>query len=247
MNAVNLFCLPFAGGSKFSYRKYEEIAPPHINLIPIEYPGRGTRTRSPLITDVNLLTQDIYSQIEHLLNMGRYAIYGHSLGGLLGYLLAMEIVRRGQTPPVHLFITGTMGPSAPARELKKRHLLEKEDFIEELKCLNGCPKEILEDDDLLEYFEPILRADFEASETYKYEEAPPLKIPITVITGTDEEMNINDIGLWQKESALPVDFRRMKGKHFFILDHSNEIVDIISKKLLYNLKLQFYERDQDVS
>jgi surfactin synthase thioesterase subunit len=243
MNVINLFCLPFAGGSKFSYRKYEEIAPPHINMIPLEYPGRGARIRSPLITDVNLLTQDIYSQIEGMLNVGKYAIYGHSMGGLLGYLLSKEIVRRGQTPPVHIFITGTMGPSALARELKKRHLLEKEDFIEELKGLNGSPREILEDDDLLEYFEPILRADFKVSETYVYEKTDPLEIPFTVITGTDEDMNVVDIKLWQNESTLHVDFISMKGNHFFILDHSNEIVEIISKKLLYNLKSHFYERN----
>jgi surfactin synthase thioesterase subunit len=234
MNSVNLFCLPFAGGSKYSYRELEESAPPFLRVIPLEYPGRGTRLREPLLKDVNALLEDIYGQIKDELNKNSYAVYGHSMGGLLACLLVRKIIQNDHPPPLHLFITGTMGPSAVERKEKKRHLLDKPDFIEELKRLDGSPDEILGNDELLDYFEPIIRADFQATETYEYEEAPPLNIPMTVITGTEEEMEPADIGLWQKETSIKVDFRRMRGKHFFIFKHPGVIVEIISKKLLTN-------------
>jgi len=63
-----------------------------------------------------------------------------------------------------------------------------------------------------------------------------LNIPLTVITGTDEDMELEEILLWQKESVLPADFRQMPGGHFFILEHVNEIMEIITDKSINVLK-----------
>jgi surfactin synthase thioesterase subunit len=70
-----------------------------------------------------------------------------------------------------------------------------------------------------------------ACENYAYENYAPLNIPITVITGTQANMEMADIHLWQKETKSIVDFRRMPGEHFFIFKYPLEIVEIISKKL----------------
>ena len=96
------------------------------------------------------------------------------------------------------------------------------------------PDEILESDDILSFLEPILRTDFKVSETYAYEDRRALNIPLTIITGTEEDMKSEDILLWQKESNLPVDFKQMPGGHFFILDHKEQLLEIISKKLIIN-------------
>jgi len=236
MQTINLFCLPFAGGSKYSYRDFEEIAPPFLRITTLEYPGRGSRIKEPLVTDLCALIEDVYQQIKNELDKSTYAIYGHSMGGLVACLLARKILVNGHQPPLHLFITGTMGPSAREKEEKKRHLLGKTAFIDELKKLNGSPQEILNNEELLDYFEPIIRADFKASETYTYEEDLPLNIPFTVITGTEEDMEPDQIMLWQKETKLKVDFRRMAGTHFFIFKYPDSILGIISKKILNSLK-----------
>lgn len=232
MGTVDLFCLPFAGGNKYSYRLYEEKSPPYLKVIPLEYPGRGARSREPLLTDMNALVYDLYKSMRSGIK-GEYAIYGHSMGALVAYLLARKLEENGDPVPLHLFITGTTGPSAYVREERRRHLLSKEAFVEELKSMDGCPEEILRNEEMLNYFEPILRADFKAAETYEYKEANPLNIPVTVITGTDEEMEKEDIYAWQKETTFKVDFRKMQGKHFFIFDYAGRIIEIISGKILH--------------
>ena len=234
---INLYCLPFAGGNKYSYQKYSEKAPSFLNIIPLEYPGRGARMKELLIADADLLVNDLYNQIRKNAGDTDYAIYGHSMGGLIGYLVARKLIENNHKPPLHLFITGTCGPSSPARSAKNRHLLPKDEFIQELKNLDGIPDEILQHDDLLSYIEPILRADFKTCETYKHQDQPPLNIPFTVITGTDEEMTTEDIQLWQKESDYAIDFRQIPGKHFFIFKYPRVIVDIISKKLSVHTKV----------
>ncbi|MEO5892706.1 MAG: thioesterase domain-containing protein [Ferruginibacter sp.] len=228
---TNLFCLPFAGGNKYSYRDFAGMAPSFLNIITLEYPGRGTRMREPLPVNIHALTNDLYEQLSPLLNDDDYAIYGHSLGGLMTYLLTRKLQENGRKLPTHLFITGTTGPSSISRSEKKRHLLNKTEFIAEIKDLDGMPDEILNNDELLLYFEPILRSDFKISEEYVYLEEPPLQIPVTVITGTEEDMEMEDIQLWQKETIYPVDFKRLPGKHFFIFQHTFRIIEIISKKL----------------
>lgn len=232
MEKINLFCLPFAGGSRYSYRLYEDKMPPFINIVPLEYPGRGARMKEPLMEDIDHLLHDLYLQINDKLEDNAYAIYGHSMGGLISCLLTREVIKNNHTPPLHLFITGTPGPAALSRTEKKRHLLDKKSFIEEVRNLNGSPDEILQNDELLDYIEPILRADFKVTENYIYSSGESLNVPMTVITGTKEDMKTEDIQLWQQETKFAVDFRRMPGHHFFIYKYPYEIIQIIAKKLV---------------
>ena len=192
--------------------------------------------KEPLVSDSETMVNDLYNQIKKNTELGDYAIYGHSMGGLIGYLLTRKLIENNHRPPVHLFITGTSGPSSASRSAKNRHLLPKDEFIQELKELDGIPDEILQNEELLSYIEPILRADFKTCETYQYGNFSPLNIPFTVITGTDEDMSAEDIQLWQKETETEIDFRQIPGKHFFIFKYPRVIVDIISKKLSVHTK-----------
>jgi len=247
MDKINLFCLPFAGGNKYSYREYEEKAPSFFNMTCLEYPGRGKRIKEPFATDIHALVEDLYLQIKDNLEKGEYAIYGHSLGGIVGFLLTKKIIANNHRYPAHLFITGTSAPSAPSRESKHYHLLEKNEFFDAINKLDGLPREILLNEELMDFIEPILRSDFKLSETYLYEQSDPMNIPVTVITGTDEDIEPEDIRLWQNETMHKVDFRKMSGNHFFIFRHANAILQIISAKLITSLKQSFYGRNKNVS
>ena len=140
-------------------------------------------------------------------------------------------------PPVHLFVTGSHSPARQKKDNKQRHLLSKKDFIEEMRNLDGCPEEILLNEELLGYFEPILRVDFETAETFRYRQQPPIDIPLTVMTGAQEDFEEEDIHLWQQETSQPAEFHQFEGKHFFIFQHTRAVLNIISEKLLLTTKL----------
>lgn len=233
-NTINLFCLPFAGGNKYSFRAFVEKAPSFINIITLELPGRGGRIKESAISNMPGLVDDLYKQIYNKVDQGSYAFYGHSMGGLLAYLLTIKLMSKKHKAPVHIFITGTSGPSDVKRIEKKRSSLNKEEFIKEIKDLGGMPEEILQNDELLHFFEPILRSDFKACETYEHKSYPPLDIPFTVITGTEEDMEKEEIYLWQKESRKIVDFKEFPGDHFFIYNYIDEIMKIITEKLSFH-------------
>ncbi len=49
MKEIKLFCLPFAGGNRYSYREFTAKAPSFLKVIPLEYPGRGNRVHEELV------------------------------------------------------------------------------------------------------------------------------------------------------------------------------------------------------
>jgi surfactin synthase thioesterase subunit len=89
---LNLFCLPYAGGNKYSYREFKAKAPSFLNLVTLEYPGRGARMGEPLSTDISQIVNGLYDQIGNLLDKEEYAFYGHSMGGLVAYLLTLKVI-----------------------------------------------------------------------------------------------------------------------------------------------------------
>ena len=238
---INLFCLPFAGGNRYSYQKYLENASPLLKIIPVEYPGRGSRVMEPQAAGIHELVDDLYHRVSNSIDHSDYAIYGHSMGGLVGYLLARKLIDRNHRLPLHLFITGASAPSSPARAAVARHSLPRKELIEELKRLDGTPDELLYNEDLLEYISPIVRADFKICEEYQYVQLPPLKIPFTVVTGEQEGIETADVHLWQKETECDVDFIKMPGRHFFIFQEPNAIMNIISEKLFVSNNVVSYE------
>ena len=231
MKQINLFCLPFAGGNKYSYREYQINCPSQLNIVPIEYSGRGSRMSTELMSNMDDVLQDVFDLIKNKLNQAEYAIYGHSMGATVGFELIHLIIKNNYKLPLHFFVTGTMGPSVINRIGRNWHLLPKDKFIQKLKQLEGCPEEVFRDNELFDFFEPIIRSDFKVLESFQYVRKPPLNIPITVITGTEESMDEEDIRSWQFETTIQVDFRKMKGSHFFIFKYPIDIIELISQKL----------------
>lgn len=226
---VNLFCLPFAGGSKYSFNTYMKFSPDNINIIPLEYPGRGNRFKESLMTDLPMIVNDIFNKIKNDLHTP-YAFYGHSMGTIVSYLVTKKIIAAGMPQPLHLFVSGRGGPSV-VNNGPPRHLLPTSEFRNKLREMGGSPEEVLADESLMSYFEPILRADFQSLENYKYEKTPRFDIPITVMTGLEEKITTDEAQAWQEETNRPITIKRFTGKHFFIFDHSSEIINLITETI----------------
>lgn len=239
-NSVNLFCLPYAGGNKYAFRKYQELAPSFIRCIPLELPGRGKRLKEPLLDNITEMVEDIFGQISHLLSADPFAIYGHSLGGTLAYLLAHKIKAATGLEPKHLFISGCSGPSNKIKEVPT-HMLDRAKFIKKLREIGGSPEEILNDSKLLDFFEPMLRADFKAVETFEYRELERFNIPITAIIGLEEKIAVEDANLWEIETHGNVKVIELPGDHFFIFPQAETIIKLIAEQL-QSYNLDTYER-----
>lgn len=176
------------------------------------------------------LADAIASEIE-----GRFALYGHSMGALISFELARELRRRNLRLPVHLFVSGRRAPSVPESEPPTFHLPHQE-FIAEIKRLNGTPREFFEHPELQELFVPLLRADFEIVDTYEYAPEAPLSCPITVYGGEqDEHVPLERLTAWRAETSTECKLRRIPGDHFFIENHKMEFIKVFSHDLRASL------------
>ena len=96
------------------------------------------------------------------------------------------------------------------------------DFIKKINQLNGTPKEILQDKELMKLLLPILRADFSVLETYNYAPRQPFNFPITALGGfNDPEANETELVAWCQQTNQSFQHYLFPGDHFFI--HSAEL------------------------
>lgn len=176
------------------------------------------------------IVADVWKQIRKDL-FRPYAFYGHSMGTLVGFLVTKKIIQEKYPLPKHLFFTGCGGPSF--QEMKRNtHLLPRDAFIQKLKKMGGSPTEILENNDLMDFFEPIIRADFEAMENYTYQKTDAFDIPITCMIGADEDTTYDHALTWQAETTVPLKILTFPGDHFFIFDHTEKIIETINSNLM---------------
>ena len=213
----------------YSFKSFEPFVPEGINWIPLEPPGRGKRAREPLVKDLYTISADLFRQLRGQLD-SPYMIYGHSMGGLLAYLVTLRIAASDLPAPRQLFVSGCGGPSSATQRVG-RYRLPGEQFWKTLRDLGGSPDEILYDRDLQLFFEPILRADFEAIENYQYRHCTPFDIPITVLIGRDEFVTRKEALLWQKETRAPIEVISYPGNHFFIFEQARHIVHLMAQSI----------------
>jgi surfactin synthase thioesterase subunit len=228
---ITLLCLPFAGGSFYAYRDFQKYTDDFVRVLPIDLPGHGRRMGEPLMRDIWQIIEDVFQQIRNHINEP-YAIYGHSMGTLMGYLVTQKIAKQGLPAPLHLFFSGRYAPSVLSKE-RDFHLLPRDEFIRRVMEYGGMPAEVMREQELMDLFVPIMQADFEAVSTYRYEASAPFQTPITVMSGlSDETTTYEEASKWQEVTTGDVTVKQFPGGHFFIFDHLPEIGKIVSQRLL---------------
>jgi len=217
-----LFLLHFAGGNGYSF----EFMRRHLadfEFIPLELPGRGKRINERLLYDLEAAAADICQQILKRLHTAPFLIYGHSMGSILA-LRVTALLEGLHKLPQHLVVSGTSGPKEIITS--KRHLMPRQEFMEELKKIGGIPDEILNHAELFDFFEPILKADFQVVETYDYTAFKPVQTPICAIMGSKEE-NAGLIHHWKTFSHAFFSAEILEGGHFFIYPEVERLCQII--------------------
>lgn len=209
-----LFLIHFAGGNRYSFNFMTSLSD-YFEIIPLELPGRGQRMNEALITNFELASLDIHNQIRQKLTSENYLIYGHSMGAYLT-LRVSSMLEKINLRPRCIVVSGNPGPGICGR--RNRHTLVQEEFINELKELGGISNVVLENEELMNFFIPILRADFEISEKNSLENEPPVNFPLYAMMG-NEEKNFNKIVNWAKFTKSYFQFEIMQGAHFFIYNH----------------------------
>ena len=204
--------------------------PATVEICRAQLPGREVRLKEPGFTRLNPLVLALADAIEPYLDLP-FAFFGHSMGTLISFELARELRRRHKLLPTNLFVSAHVAPQITHRSTPIHDLPEPE-FIEQIRRLNGTPKEVFEQKELLRLMIPLMRADFELCQTYTYSPEPPLDCPITVFGGLDDhETPQSDREAWRVQTTAAFKQYTLPGDHFFLHSSQPFILQVISQAL----------------
>lgn len=189
------------------------------------YPGRGSRFSEKFSFSIEELVSDMLGLLkkEDLLST-HFHFLGHSFGSLVLFETLRKMRADGLPMPQSVYVSGRKAPSVPYSG-KYWSLESDRDFVELLKSKGGIPIELYQNQEFLEIFLPIIRADFKLLEDYQYTAQDPFDLPFHVVNGdSDVSIAAAEIQDWQKESNLPCQFEKISGGHFYLLDNVSEFV-----------------------
>lgn len=228
---LRLFCFPYAGGSAAIFRNWSEYLPVEIEVCPVQLPGRERRLMEKPFCQLDELIMPLTQALLPYLDRP-YAFFGHSMGGLISFELTRALRRQGYPhAPTRLCVSGRRAPQIPDPDPPTYHLPE-EDFIAELRRLQGTPEEVLQNKELLHILLPLLRADFELCETYQYRQESTLTCPISAFGGTkDLEVSRAEVTAWQAQTRGKFKLRFFVGDHFFLHEQQLSLLSALAYDL----------------
>jgi medium-chain acyl-[acyl-carrier-protein] hydrolase len=232
---MRLFCFYYAGASASIFRSWDEAMPDGIEVVAVQLPGREYRLDEPLLTDMD----EIAPLVAEILPLDKpFVFFGHSMGVLLGFEVARLLREQGLRQPEMLIASGRNAPQFKWRDAGMQ-LLPEDEFVAALIAYKGIPESLVENAALLDLVLPRIRADLTVSAQYHYVEKEPLKCPIVVFVGNQDELS-TEAGLngWLTQTTAEVRYFRFAGNHFFL--HSAEqlllsrIAEELTKLMLTN-------------
>ena len=225
---LRFFCFPYAGGSAHVFSNWSKKFSSDIDVFALQSPGRGVRFSeepiSCLKTKLSILEEEIKPYLD------KPCIFvGHSNGALLAFELARKIDSYKKGVIQHLILSAKRPPHLESKN-KGIHKLPQQQFIEKLKDYKFTPDEILNNEELMEVFTPMLRADFALSETLSFDSSLQMDISTTIFWGNEDlDTPIEDLKKWKDLISKELNYFEFSGGHFFINTHEDEFLNKVNK------------------
>ena len=223
-----LLCAPYASGGASVFRSWPTHLP-HVEVIALQLPGREQRVSERPMRRLVDVVRAAVPELMHRLDRP-FALFGHSLGGLLAFEIALELRRACAVAPVKLMVSACRAPQSPPPrrtfDLPDRELVATlADPRDPRRSLAGSPE-------LMELMLPSLRADLEIAQTYEYRPRPPLPCRIVGYYGTDDQQ-VGAAGMapWAQHTSAGYRQHVMPGDHFFVIGQRRRLLAAVAAEL----------------
>ncbi|WP_229074516.1 thioesterase II family protein [Actinoplanes sp. DH11] len=226
--AVQLVCLPHAGGSASFYFPVSAALSPAIEVLAVQYPARQDRRHEPSIDDMDEYAERVYAALAPALG-GQIAFFGHSMGAVLAFEVARRLEHDGKVARA-LFLSGRRGPGTHRDE--RVHEQGDDGILAELRKMSGTDARVFGDEELVRMIMPAMRADYRAVERYRCEPDATVSSPLVVLTGDDDpKTSVDEARAWQRNTTGSFELLTFPGGHFYLTRHVPAVLQVIKETL----------------
>jgi surfactin synthase thioesterase subunit len=221
---LRLFCFPHAGGGITAFKAWADRLPRSVAVVPMRPPRR--KKPYSMAELVAALGEAVEAHLDQ-----PFAFFGHSMGAIVAFELARLLRRRNRPAPRLLVASGARAP-----QFRRGHVPPPEpseaQFVEALRRLEGTPREVLDNPNLLQLILPALREDAAIYRHYIYAEEPPLDCPIRAYGGA-EDPNVSRAHLdeWAAQTTAAFGVRVFPGGHFYLQTCRAEFLAALARDL----------------
>lgn len=221
--ALRLVCFPWCGAGASVYRKLANSLPEHIELLAVQLPGREDRFAEGKLLRMQQVVAHVLGDIANLADLP-LVLFGHSMGALVAYEVALALRGQLAREPAALIVSGHAAPDAAAAHDQGWHRADDEAFIANLRRLGGTPDEVLADAQMMHMLLPMLRADYEILEHYVYSPGQVLSCPLLACAG-ERDGEVTEMGMqaWRRYSSAASEVHWFSGDHFYVGSQVQEL------------------------
>ncbi len=234
---MRLFCFTYAGGRASFFDRIDRQINASIEIVKMEYAGHGSRHRESFYRNFSELAEDMYTLIRSMCHPDdRYALMGYSMGSIVVVEVLKRILRLKEiSEPAHVFL-GAHEPYT-RRELLDFDPSARDQWIRERTIqFGGIPKSLVNNNSFWRVYLPVYRTDYMMIADYDFEHLDlKTDVPVTVFY-SETDTPLEKMKIWRRFFIGECAFFGYEGNHFFMMDHSQEMADVISGRLLSEKK-----------
>jgi pyochelin biosynthetic protein PchC len=212
--ARTVVCFPHAGGSATFFQPLARALSPAVDVVAVQYPGRQQRRAEQLVDSIDLIADQLF---EVLRSSPRHphVLFGHSMGAVIAFEVARRLEGDRRTAPAALIVSGRRAPSVHRDE--DVHRWDDAALVAHVRHLGGTNQGGAVEEQLLRLTLPVLRNDYRAIETYRYQPGPTLTCSISVYLGeSDSRVSPGEAHAWRDLTTGAFRLQTFAGGHFFL-------------------------------
>ncbi|CRK56696.1 putative thioesterase [Alloactinosynnema sp. L-07] len=224
--SFSLLCLPFAGAGASFYFPWRDRAADGIDVVPVQLPGRERLIAEDPYTDMHAAADRLAARLDPALKDRPVALFGHSLGAVLAFELALRLEADG-FDVVHLVASGSQGPWHGRTE--RAGDLDDDEFVARVREFAGYRHPAFDIPEMRELLLPTLRADVAMHESYVPTEGGRLRCDITSVRGVEDHLVSPEAAAgWALATAGTFHAVGVAGGHMYLEDDPAVALDAVA-------------------
>ncbi|HEX4725797.1 MAG TPA: alpha/beta fold hydrolase [Pseudonocardiaceae bacterium] len=217
---LRLFLFHYAGAGAAVYHEWSGLLPPDVAGVCVQLPGRQDRRSEPPTTELAVLVEVLTEVFAAELDDRPYALFGHSMGALLAYRMAVAL---SDDPPALIGVSG-WAPEGFTMPTATDVALRDDGIVARMAELGALPPQAAANPDVLALAVPAMRADMAVCASYVDDHAM-VDCPIVAYSGAaDPLLAPAAMNTWSGRTAEYLGNRVFPGGHFFVDDQALGVV-----------------------